>query len=210
MSSFFTYKYFKRICDFIFALILIIGLIPIFLFICFLITTNSRGSIFFIQKRIGKKGKVFSCLKFRTMYPEAKYMLRDLMNSNEDIKKEFETNQKIKRDPRITNIGRILRYTSLDELPQILNVLKGDMSFIGPRPITKEEIKRYGENFEEVFSVTPGISGLWQVSGRNKLSYKSRVQLDKIYAKNISLNIDLNIFIRTIGVVLFPFDKGAY
>ena len=103
-----------------------------------------------------------------------------------------------------------MRFTSLDEIPQILNVLKGEMSFIGPRPIIEEEIKRYEDKFEMAFSVYPGMSGLWQVSGRNKLSYKRRVQLDLIYAKNLNLKLDLNIFFRTLGVILLPFDRGAF
>ena len=144
------------------------------------------------------------------MHPEAKFMLREILKTNLDIKKEFESNQKIINDPRITFIGKYLRFTSLDEIPQILNILKGEMSFIGPRPIIKEEIKRYENSFEKAFSVLPGMSGLWQVSGRNKLSYKRRIQLDLIYAKNINFLLDLNIFFRTIGVILLPFDRGAF
>ena len=118
-------------------------------------------------------------------------------------------NQKLLNDPRITFIGKYLRFTSLDEIPQIFNVLKGEMSFIGPRPIIEEEIKRYENKFDMAFSVNPGMSGLWQVSGRNKLSYKRRVQLDVIYAKHLNLKLDLNIFFRTLGVILLPFDRGA-
>lgn len=209
-SKFLNYKFFKRLCDFSFACLLIILFIPIFIFVAFLIKASSRGPILFIQRRIGKNKKVFSCYKFRTMHPEADYMLQEMLKTNLDIKKEFESNQKISNDPRITLIGKYLRYTSLDEIPQILNILKGEMSFIGPRPIIKEEIKRYDNNFEKAFSVLPGMSGLWQVSGRNKLSYKRRIQLDLIYAKNISFLLDLNIFFRTLGVILLPFDRGAF
>jgi lipopolysaccharide/colanic/teichoic acid biosynthesis glycosyltransferase len=143
------------------------------------------------------------------MHPEADFMLREILKNNLDIKKEFESNQKILNDPRITPLGKYLRYSSLDEIPQILNILKGEMSFIGPRPIIKEEITRYQNSFEKAFSILPGMSGLWQVSGRNKLSYKRRIQLDLIYAKNINFILDLNIFFRTIGVILLPFDRGA-
>ena len=206
----FDYKFFKRLCDFTLACFLIILFFPIFLLVAFLIKASSRGPIFFIQRRIGKNKKEFSCYKFRTMHPEADFMLEEILKTNLDIKKEFENTQKIISDPRITPIGKYLRYTSLDEIPQIINVLKGEMSFIGPRPIVKEEIQRYENYFEKAFSVLPGMSGLWQVSGRNKLSYKRRIQLDLIYAKNISFLLDLNIFFRTIGVILIPFDRGAF
>ncbi len=208
-KNLFNYKFFKRLCDFNLAILLVILFIPIFLLIAFLIKASSRGPVLFIQRRIGKDKKEFSCYKFRTMHPEADFMLREILNTNLDIKKEFESNQKILNDPRITPLGKYLRYSSLDEIPQILNILKGEMSFIGPRPIIKEEITRYQNSFEKAFSVLPGMSGLWQVSGRNKLSYKRRIQLDLIYAKNINFILDLNIFFRTIGVILLPFDRGA-
>ena len=207
--KFLNYKFFKRLCDFTFSCFLIILFIPIFLLIAFLIKASSRGPILFIQRRIGKNKKEFSCYKFRTMHPEAEFMLKEILKTNLDIKKEFESNQKILNDPRLTPIGKYLRYTSLDEIPQILNILKGEMSFIGPRPIIREEIIRYANNYEKAFSVLPGMSGLWQVSGRNKLSYKRRIQLDLIYAKNINFLLDLNIFFRTVGVILIPFDRGA-
>ena len=209
MKNFLTYKFFKRLCDFTLASFLVVILIPIFVLIACLIKANSRGPIFFKQRRVGKNKKLFSCFKFRTMHPEAEFMLKKLLKTNEDIQIEFEYNQKLLNDPRITFIGKYLRFTSLDEIPQIFNVLKGEMSFIGPRPITEEEIKRYENKFDMAFSVTPGMSGLWQVSGRNKLSYKRRVQLDVIYAKNLNIKLDLNIFFRTIGVILLPFDRGA-
>ena len=209
MKKFLTYKFFKRLCDFTLASFLVVILIPIFVLIACLIKANSRGPIFFKQRRVGKNKKLFSCFKFRTMHPEAEFMLKKLLKTNEDIQIEFEYNQKLLNDPRITFIGKYLRFTSLDEIPQIFNVLKGEMSFIGPRPITEEEIKRYENKFDMAFSVTPGMSGLWQVSGRNKLSYKRRVQLDVIYAKNLNIKLDLNIFFRTIGVILLPFDRGA-
>ena len=209
MKKFLTYKFFKRLCDFTLASFLVVILIPIFVLIACLIKANSRGPIFFKQRRVGKNKKLFSCFKFRTMHPEAEFMLKKLLKTNEDIQIEFEYNQKLLNDPRITFIGKYLRFTSLDEIPQIFNVLKGEMSFIGPRPIIEEEIKRYDNKFDIAFSVNPGMSGLWQVSGRNKLSYKRRVQLDVIYAKNLNIKLDLNIFFRTIGVILLPFDRGA-
>ena len=210
MKNFLSYKFFKRLCDFILASFLIVFLIPIFFLIALLIKASSRGPVLFKQKRIGKNKKPFSCYKFRTMHPEADFMLKKLLETDEDIQIEFKYKQKLSKDPRITSIGKYLRFTSLDEIPQIINVLKGDMSFIGPRPIIHEEIKRYEDKFEKAFSVYPGMSGLWQVSGRNNLSYGRRVQLDVIYAKNLNFRLDLNIFFRTLGVMLLPFDRGAF
>ena len=204
------YKILKRFLDILFSFFLIIFLIPLFLIIGIVIKFNSKGSIIYSQKRIGKKNKPFACYKFRTMHPQAKYLLKKILLQNPNFRNEFENTRKITNDPRITNIGKFLRFTSLDELPQIFNVLKGDMSFIGPRPIVKSEIKKYGKNFKKAFSVKPGISGLWQVSGRNKLSYKKRVELDTFYSENINLLLDIKIFIKTIIVILFPFGKGAY
>ena len=204
------YKILKRCLDILFSFFLIIFLIPLFLIIGIVIKFNSKGTIIYSQKRIGKKNKPFACYKFRTMHPQAKYLLKKILLQNPNFRNEFENTRKITNDPRITNIGKFLRFTSLDELPQIFNVLKGDMSFIGPRPIVKSEIKKYGKNFKKAFSVKPGISGLWQVSGRNKLSYKKRVELDTFYSENINLLLDIKIFIKTIIVILFPFGKGAY
>ena len=204
------YKVLKRCLDLLFSVILIIFLIPLFLIIGIIIKLNSKGNIFYSQKRIGKENKPFACYKFRTMHPKAKYLLKKILLQNPNLRNEFINNRKITNDPRITNIGKFLRFTSLDELPQIFNVLKGDMSFIGPRPIVKSEIKKYGKNFKKAFSVKPGISGLWQVSGRNKLSYNKRIELDTFYSENMTLLLDTKIFIKTIFIILFPFGKGAY
>ena len=204
------YKILKRFLDFVFSFVLIIFLTPLFLIIGVIIKINSKGPILYTQKRIGKNNVTFSCYKFRTMHPQAKYLLREILIKNPNFKSEFEKTRKIINDPRITKIGKFLRFTSLDELPQIFNVLKGDMSLIGPRPIVKSEIKRYGNDFKKVFSIKPGISGLWQVSGRNKLSYNKRVELDIFYSENISFRLDIKIFIRTILLILFPYDKGAF
>ena len=144
------------------------------------------------------------------MSKEADDILNNLILKDKSLRKEFKKTQKLKNDPRVTPIGKFLRKTSLDELPQLLNVLKGEMSLIGPRPIVEEEKIRYGKNLDKVFSIRPGITGLWQVSGRNKLSYKRRIKLDLIYINERNLYMDFNILIRTIGVILFPFDRGAY
>ena len=204
-----NYKIIKRFLDFIFAFLLIILLIPLFLIIGILIKISSKGSIIYIQKRIGKNNTSFSCYKFRTMHPQSKYLLKKILVKNKDFKNQFSEARKIVNDPRITRFGKFLRFSSLDELPQIFNVLIGDMSFIGPRPIVKSEIKKYGKEFGKVFSIKPGISGLWQVSGRNNLPYDKRVELDINYSENINFLLDIKIFIRTILVILFPFGKGA-
>ena len=205
-----NYKILKRFFDFLFAFFLIILLIPLFIIIGILIKISSKGSIIYIQKRIGENNTSFSCFKFRTMRPQSKYLLKKLLIKNLDYKNQFSETRKIINDPRVTKIGKFLRFSSLDELPQIFNVFKGDMSFIGPRPIVKSEIKKYGKDFGKVFSIKPGISGLWQVSGRNNLSYDRRIELDIYYAENINFLIDIKIFIKTIVVILFPFGKGAF
>ena len=209
-SKKFFYKITKTFFDLLFSLIILIAGLPIFLIIASLIKLSSRGPIFYLQERIGKNKKTFNCIKFRTMHPEAEDILENLMTNNENLRKEFEETHKLKNDPRITNIGKFLRKTSLDEIPQFLNVIKMEMSIIGPRPIVKEEIQKYGESYNKVISIKPGITGLWQVSGRNNLSYKRRVILDCLYVDNINPLLDLRIIIRTFGVIFFPNDRGAY
>ena len=204
------YKSFKNLLDFLFSIFFLIISLPFFLIISLLIKLSSRGSIFFLQERIGKNNIPFKCIKFRTMHPEAKDILENLLMKDEKLKIEFEQTHKIKNDPRITTIGKLLRKTSLDELPQFINVLKNEMSIVGPRPIVNKEKKKYGKNLNKVLSVRPGITGLWQVSGRNNLTYKKRVKLDVNYTENYNLLMDIMILIRTIGVILYPLDRGAY
>ena len=200
----------KNIFDFLISFMIIIFAFPIFVLISILIKLSSRGPIFFTQKRVGKNKKEFKCIKFRTMYPEAEDLLKNLLSKNDALKEEYQKTHKIKNDPRITPIGKILRKTSLDEIPQFLNVIKGEMSIVGPRPIVKAEIIKYGSSFNKVFSIKPGLTGLWQVSGRNNLSYEKRIQLDYIYASDRNFLMDLRIILRTFGVILFPRDRGAY
>ena len=204
------YKIIKTIFDLLFSSIILIAGLPIFLIIALLIKLSSRGPIFYLQERIGKNKKTFGCIKFRTMHPEAEDILINLTRNNEELRKEFEETHKLKNDPRITNIGKFLRKTSLDEIPQFLNVLRMEMSIVGPRPVVKLELKKYGDSIQEVLSTRPGITGLWQVSGRNNLSYSRRVVLDSIYVKNINFLTDIRIIIRTFGVIIFPNDRGAY
>ncbi len=204
------YEYFKKVLDFLFALIFLIICFPFFAIIALLVKFSSRGPIFYLQERVGKNKKLFKCIKFRTMHAEADDMFENLIKKNEKLKKEFEENHKLKNDPRITTIGKFLRKTSLDEIPQFINVLRLEMSIVGPRPIVEDEIEKYGDSISKVLSIKPGITGLWQVSGRNNLSYQRRVVLDCLYVNNISLLIDLRIILRTFGVILFPHDRGAY
>ena len=204
------YIYIKNGFDILFSLLVIIFGFPVFLLISILIKFSSRGPIFYYHKRIGKNFKTFYCIKFRTMHPESDDILANLLDKNELIKNEYEKTHKIKNDPRITRIGKFLRKTSLDELPQFLNVLKLEMSIIGPRPIVSQEIIKYENSISKVISIRPGITGLWQVSGRNNLSYKKRVYLDCLYVEQFNLLMDLRIIIRTLGVLIFPIDRGAY
>jgi len=209
-TTFKFYKLIKNLFDLLFSLLFLITFLPLFIIISLVIKLSSKGPIFFLQKRIGKNNIPFKCIKFRTMYPEAKDILENLLVKDLVLKREFEATHKIKNDPRITPIGKLLRRTSLDELPQFINVLRGEMSIIGPRPIVKEEKKKYGRNFKKVSLIKPGITGLWQVSGRNNLTYKRRVMLDLKYVENYNLIMDLRILFRTFGVILFPLDIGAY
>ena len=208
--SLYFYRLFKKFFDIFFSLFFLIFSLPLFLIISLFIKLSSRGPIFYLQERIGKNNIPFRCIKFRTMYPEAKDILENILMKDNNLKKEFEETHKLKNDPRITIIGKLLRKTSLDELPQFINVLRGEMSIVGPRPIVKEEKKKYGRNLKKVLSISPGITGLWQVSGRNNLTYKKRVMLDLNYVKNNNLIMDINILIRTFGVIIFPLDRGAY
>ncbi len=200
----------KRIGDIIFSLLILAIGSPIFILIGILVKLSSPGSVFYIQKRVGRNYKEFGCIKFRTMYKNADESLPNLLEKYPLMRKEFEKDFKLRQDPRITKLGRFLRRSSLDELPQFFNVLKGEMSVVGPRPIVSNEINKYSLFMEEVISVRPGLTGLWQVSGRNNLSYKKRVELDLIYARNRNFILDLEIIILTLGVLLFPMDRGAF
>ena len=200
----------KRIGDIVFSLIVLTLGSPIFILIAILVKLSSPGSVFYIQKRVGRNHREFGCIKFRTMYKDADDLLPNLLEKYPLMRKEFEKDFKLRQDPRITKLGRFLRRSSLDELPQFFNVLKGEMSVVGPRPIVSNEIIKYSLFMEEVISVRPGLTGLWQVSGRNNLSYKKRVELDLLYARNRNFLLDLEIIILTLGVLLFPMDRGAF
>ncbi|CAK6700477.1 sugar transferase [Synechococcus sp. CBW1107] len=200
----------KRGGDIVFSLLVLSLGAPVFLLLACLVKLSSRGSVFYCQRRIGRGYKGFGCLKFRTMRRDADRVLASMLDADPGLRAEFERDHKLKRDPRITPLGKFLRRSSLDELPQFINVLRGEMSVVGPRPIVWDELRRYGRSMDEVLSVRPGLTGLWQVSGRNNLTYRTRVRLDLTYVRHRSFWLDLGIVLRTIGVVLLPMDRGAY
>ncbi|MDJ0735182.1 MAG: sugar transferase [Nostocaceae cyanobacterium] len=200
----------KRLFDIVFSLLVLILFSPIYLILALLIALSSSGPIFYVQQRVGKNYKPFNCIKFRTMVSNADEILMQMMDTSPQLRKEFEHNFKLKHDPRITKIGRFLRITSLDEFPQFWNVLKGDMSVVGPRPLVPEELPKYGIYIDHVLTIRPGITGMWQVSGRNDIPYPRRVQIDLQYVKFRTFLLDLWIVLKTIGVVVIPKDNGAY
>ena len=193
------YKVVKRIADIIGGIIGLILLSPVFLILAICIKIDSKGPVIFAHKRIGKNGKEFNMYKFRSMYENAEEMIE---NFNEEQKIEWQENFKLDNDPRITKVGRLLRKTSLDELPQIVNIIKGDLSIIGPRPIVDEELKKYGDNKEKFLSITPGLTGYWQANGRSNTTYEERMQMELYYIDNQSLLLDIKIFFKTIVSVI--------
>lgn len=203
-------EFFKRLFDILFSLSVLILFAPVYLLLALSIALSSSGPIFYVQERVGKNRKMFYCLKFRTMVENADDILLEIMEKSPHLRQEFEDNFKLKQDPRITWIGRFLRMTSLDEFPQFWNVLKGDMSVVGPRPLVEEELPRYGRHINKILTIRPGITGLWQVSGRNDIPYPRRVQIDLYYANDKNLWMDMWIVFKTIGVVIFPKNNGAY
>ncbi len=203
-------EFVKRLFDVVFSLLVLILFSPVYLLLASLIALSSRGPIFYVQERVGKNHKPFVCIKFRTMVCNADEMLLELMETSSQMRQEFEDSFKLKQDPRITKIGRFLRLTSLDEFPQFWNVLKGDMSVVGPRPLVAEELPKYGCHIDKILTIRPGITGLWQVSGRNDIPYPRRVQIDLYYANFHNFWLDLWVIVKTIGVVVVPKNNGAY
>lgn len=200
----------KRLFDIIFSLaVLIIGS-PLYLLLAILIKFSSPGPVFYIQERIGKNYRPFRCIKFRTMVQNADELMAQLLQHSPELRQEYEESFKLKDDPRVTRIGRFLRYTSLDELPQFWNVLKGDMSVVGPRPLVPEELHMYGRHMDTILTIRPGITGLWQVSGRNDIPYEKRIKMDVYYVNFRNSLLDYWVIIKTIGVMLFPKDNGSY
>ena len=181
---------------------------PILLFIAAWIYHDSPGPVIFKHIRIGKNGKAFPCYKFRSMCVDADAKLAELLANDPEARAEWERDFKLKNDPRITKSGAFLRKTSLDELPQLFNVLRGEMSLVGPRPIIQEELERYGEFVDDYLMVKPGITGMWQVNGRSDTTYDERVQMDSWYVRNWSVWLDFMLLWRTIKAVVA--GKGAY
>jgi len=200
----------KTIFDKVFATVCILIFTPIILLISVLILCSSPGPIIYRHERLGLLGKKIYCYKFRTMHLGSETKLNYLLSNNERMRKEFNQKFKIINDPRITKIGMLLRKTSLDEIPQFINVLLGDMSVVGPRPIVREESEKYGQYYDDLLSIKPGITGLWQVSGRNKNSYEERVKIDMKYIKKMSFLFDLRIILKTIFILLTINSEGAY
>jgi len=203
-------NFIKRIFDIVFALFFLTIFSPVYFSLMVLIALNSQGPIFYVQQRIGKNHQPFNCIKFRTMVNDADQILDNIMENSDQMRSEFQDSFKIKQDPRITKIGKFLRLTSLDELPQFWNVLKGEMSVVGPRPLVPEELPKYGRKINTVLKIKPGITGLWQVSGRNDIPYPKRVKIDVYYATSHNWLLDLWIVYKTIGVIIFPRNNGAY
>ena len=198
----------SRTLDLTVAILALIFFAPLMLLVALAVRASGPGPILFRQARVGRGGVSFGCLKFRTMVVNAEEALELAIASCSVTREEWERDQKLRNDPRTTRIGRILRKLSLDELPQIFNVVAGDMSIVGPRPIVGDEIGRYGPFFEDYCSVKPGITGLWQISGRNDVSYSERVRLDAEYAATKSIRNDLVIIARTVPAVIFA--RGCY
>lgn len=192
-----------RALDILVAALSLIFFLPLFGLVAVLVKLTDGGSVFFVQERIGRGGAVFRCLKFRTMAQDAEARLKALLETDVQSRDEWTRTQKLRHDPRVTFIGRFLRNSSLDELPQLINILRGEMSLVGPRPIVAAEVKRYGRDFELYCAVKPGLTGLWQVSGRSEVAYEERVRLDATYVRSRNLALDLKILALTVPAVLF-------
>lgn len=198
----------KRVFEILLILIFLPVLLPVFVILFIAVKITSPGPALYAHKRVGKNGTVLRCIKFRSMYRDADKQLEKILAESPEMRAQWEKDRKIQNDPRVTPFGKFLRKTSLDELPQLINVIRGDMSLIGPRPVTDSELKYYGEYADFVFSVKPGLSGMWQVSGRSDTGYEERVNFDTYYIQNWSIWLDVWILIKTVWVVLSR--KGAY
>lgn len=201
-------RLYKRLFDILLSLLGMIFFVPLGVIISLGIYIDSPGPVVFAHKRVGKSGKEFSCYKFRTMVPDAEKVLQAYLAKNPAAKEEWDNSFKLKDDPRVTRVGKFLRQTSLDELPQVMNVIKGEMSLVGPRPIVKAEIEKYGEYIRDFYLVPPGITGMWQVNGRSDTTYAERVAMDTWYVRNWSIWMDLVYLFKTIAVVIRK--EGAY
>lgn len=199
----------KRLFDLLFSSAVLLLTLPLILLLAVVIRFSSKGSVFYAHERIGRGGKPFKCYKFRTMFGDADKRLYSLLDSNPRLREEWEATQKLKEDPRVTKVGRILRKLSIDEFPQFWNVVRGDMSVVGPRPMVREEIEsKLGDKAPLILSVRPGLTGIWQTSGRSDTSYMKRIQLDEQYVTKRSLWLDLKLVLKTVPTMLKA--RGAY
>ena len=198
----------RRALDIVIAAALVVLLAPLLLVVAVMVWAQDGGPALFAHERIGLGGKGFKCLKFRTMLTDSEARLAALLASDPVARAEWARDHKLRCDPRITRLGRFLRRSSIDELPQLLNVLRGEMSLVGPRPIVQAEIARYGRRFRHYANVKPGITGLWQVSGRNNTTYRRRIALDSVYGRRSTLGLYLKILILTVPAVLL--SRGSF
>lgn len=197
-----TYSFLKRTVDITASAAALLLLSPVFLVTSLAIRKDSDGPAMFTQKRIGKDGKLFEIYKFRTMVPDADKKLFEMLEKDEKAREEYKLNKKLKHDPRITKLGNFLRKTSIDELPQLINVLKGDMSLVGPRPYLPREVKDMGEYYDTIIESKPGITGLWQVSGRSNTTFEERLHFDEEYNEKKSFKYDMGLLVKTVGSVV--------
>lgn len=197
-----------RAIDIIISLAAILLLLPLLLITMIAVKLTSRGPMLFAHHRLGFGGRTFPCLKFRTMVVDAQERLQHILETDPEARAEWMRDHKLRKDPRITPIGKFLRASSIDELPQFVNVLRGEMSIVGPRPIVKGEVARYGRYFAHYCSVKPGITGLWQVSGRNDVSYRRRVAMDVRYSRLRSVELNIRIIVLTVPMVVLA--RGSY
>jgi Undecaprenyl-phosphate galactose phosphotransferase WbaP len=197
----------KRVTDLLLSLVSLVFTFPLFLFFSLLIWIDSPGPVIYTQQRMGRGGRVFNIYKFRTMVVGAEEKLNTLLAENEKLREEYETYHKLQNDPRVTRVGRFLRKTSFDEFPQILNVIKGEMSWVGPRAYLPSELGQMGDSAAIIHRVSPGLTGWWQVMGRHSLSFNDRLQLDEYYISNFSLLMDVFILFKTLFIVIS--GKGA-
>ena len=198
----------RRTLDLVIAAALVVLLAPLLVVVAVLVWAQDGGPALFAHERIGLGGKPFKCLKFRTMLTDSEARLSTLLATDATARREWEQDHKLRCDPRITRLGRFLRRSSIDELPQLLNVLRGEMSLVGPRPIVEAEVVRYGRWFWCYAKVKPGITGLWQVSGRNNTTYRRRIALDTVYGRRVSLGLYLKILVLTVPAVLL--SRGSF
>lgn len=201
-------KLLKRLLDLFIILCLSPVWVPVFIICAILTKITSKGPVFYGHKRVGRNGKTIKCWKFRSMVVNSQEILEKLLAENEEMRLQWEKDRKLENDPRITKFGKILRKTSMDELPQLINILLGEMSLVGPRPVTEPELEKYGDYKDYVLSVKPGLSGMWQISGRSDTGYEERISYDTYYIQNWSIWLDIWILIKSVWVVLL--GKGAY